>query len=53
MVSLFSDFGSIIFWPKTMDYNKAFWIAGVYSCFTHNSSLEGAMKLKFVPFPSS
>ena len=25
MVSLFSEFGSIIFWPKTMDYNKAFW----------------------------
>ena len=24
MVSLFSEFGSIIFWPKTMDYNKAF-----------------------------
>ena len=24
MVSLFGDFGSIIFWPKTLDYNKAF-----------------------------
>ena len=23
MVSLFSEFGSIIFWPKTLDYNKA------------------------------
>ena len=23
------------------------------SCFTHNSSLEGAMELKFVPFRSS
>ena len=52
MVSLFSEFGSIIFWPKTMDYNKAFWLAE-YSCFTHNCSLEGAMKLKFVPFRSS
>ena len=29
MVSLFSEFGSIIFWPKTMDYNKAFWLAGL------------------------
>ena len=27
MVSLFSEFGSIIFWPKTMDYNKAFLIS--------------------------
>ena len=25
----------------------------INSCFTHNSSLEGAMKLKFVPFRSS
>ena len=24
MVCLFSEFGSINFWPKTMDYNKAF-----------------------------
>ena len=24
MVSLFAEFGSIIFWPKTMDYNKVF-----------------------------
>ena len=29
MVSLFSEFGSIIFWPKTMDYNKAFWLVEV------------------------
>ena len=28
MVSLFSEFGSIIFWPKTMD-NKAFELAGL------------------------
>ena len=50
MVSLFSEFGSIIFLPKTMDYNK---VVLIKSCFTHNSSLEGAMKLKFVPFRSS
>ena len=24
MVSLFSEFGSIIFWPKTLDYSKVF-----------------------------
>ena len=23
MVSLFAEIGSISFWPKTMDYNKA------------------------------
>ena len=50
MVSLFSEFGSINFWPKTMDYNKGVLMK---SCFTHNSSLEGAMELKFVPFRSS
>ena len=24
MVSLFAEFGSISFWPKTMDYSQAF-----------------------------
>ena len=46
MVSLFFEFGSIIFWPKTLGVL-------INSCFTHIFSLEGAMKLKFVPFRSS
>ena len=50
MVSLFAEIGSISFWPKTMDYSKGVLIK---SCFILNSSLEGAMKLKFVPFCSS
>ena len=54
MVSLISEFGSIIFWP-TLDYSKAFRriIFVSNSIHTHNSSLEGATELKFGPFYSS
>ena len=49
MVSFFVDVKIFSFWPKTMDYNQAF---RSISSRTDNSSLEGATKLKFVPFCS-
>ena len=49
MASFFPEFGSFRFWPKTMDYSKAF---SSNSLRTPNSSLEGAMKLKFASFCS-
>ena len=44
MASFFAGIKIFRFWPKTMDYRKAF--RSIYLC-THNSSLEGATKLKF------
>ena len=51
MVSFLAEVKIFRFWPKTMDYNKAFWPKS--RCFHHNSSLGGAMKLNFTPFCSS
>ena len=50
MESFFAGFKFFRFWPKTMDYSKAFCSI---SSRTHNSSLEGAMDLKYAPFCSS
>ena len=47
MVPLFAEIASINFWSKTMDYSQAFCSISLR---THNSSLEGATELKFVPF---
>ena len=49
MVSLFAEIGVIGFWPKSLDYSKAFCSNSLR---TYNSSLEGATKLKFAPFCS-
>ena len=38
------------FWPNTMGYSQVFWSISLRS---HNSSLEGARKLKFASFCSS
>ena len=43
IVSFFAEVDSISFWPKSLDYSKAFCS---YSLRTHNSALE----LKFAPF---
>ena len=57
MISFFAEVKIFIFRPKTMDYSKAFRsnLTGffLFSFNSHNSSLEGAMKLKFAPFCSS
>ena len=50
MVSFLAEVKIFCFWPKTMDYNKAF-DRNRGQCFY--SSLEGALKLKFVSFCSS
>ena len=50
MESFFAGIKIFRFWPKTMDYSKAFW--SNYLC-TNNSTLEGATELKFAPFCSS
>ena len=49
MVSLFAEIVTFSFWPKTMDYSKAFRSDSLEA---HNSSLEGATELKFAPFCS-
>ena len=38
------------FWLKTMDYSQGFWSKLSALLRTLYSSLEGAMKMKFVPF---
>ena len=44
MVSFFGKVKIFSFWPKTMDYNKAFCrIFPVEPFRAHNSSLEGAI----------
>ena len=54
MVSFLAKVKIFIFRPKTMDYSKAN-LTGyfLFSFHTHNSVMEGAMKLKFAPFCSS
>ena len=52
MVSLFSKIGLIRFYQKTLDVRRFDQILQECSCFLHNSSLEGVMKLNFVPFSS-
>ena len=49
MVSFFAEVKFFRFWPKTMDYNKAFYRDFLWSFY---STVEGAMKLKFAPFLS-
>ena len=46
MVSFFAKIDSISFWPKSLDYSKAFCSNSLR---THSCSLEGASKLKFAP----
>ena len=48
MESYFFEVNIFRFWPKMMDYSKAF-----CSLCAHNSSLEVATELKFVSFCSS
>ena len=50
MVTFFAKVKIFRFWLKTMDYSQAF--KSISFC-TRNSSLEGAMKLKFAAFCSS
>ena len=53
MVSFLAKVKIFRFWPKTMDYNKAFYRnRGVFLRFFY-STVEGAMKLKFASFCSS
>ena len=53
MVSFLAEVQIFIFWPKTMDYNKAFdRNRGLY-LWSFYSTVEGAMKLKFASFCSS
>ena len=52
MVSFLAKVKIFRFWPKTMDYNKAFLPRGDF-LLSFCSTVEGAMKLKFVPFSSS
>ena len=47
MVSFLAEVKFFRFWPKTMDYNKAF--RPKLSSFFY-SIVEGATKLKFAPF---
>ena len=49
MITLFAEIKIFSFWPKPLDYNRAFCSISFH---THNSSLERAMKLKFAPFCS-
>ena len=53
MKSLFAKVKFFRFWPKTMDYNKAFWPKSRSFFVVLYSKMEGAMKLKFAPFCSS
>ena len=53
MVSFFAEVKIFRFWPKTMDYNKAFSPKSRSFLRSFYSSLEGATELKFAPFCSS
>ena len=53
MVSFFAEVKIFRFWPKTMDYNKAFYRNRGVFLQSFYSTVEGAMKLKFAPFCSS
>ena len=48
MVPLFAEVKMFRFWAKTMDYSP--WFRLNFFMHSHNSSLEGAMKLKLQSF---
>ena len=50
MVSFYANVKIFRFWPKTMDYNKAFLPKSRRFSAVLYSTVEGAMKLKFAPF---
>ena len=52
MVLLFAEVKIFRFWPKTMDYSKAFWPKLSSSFGSIYSKVEGVTKLNFVQFCS-
>ena len=47
MISFLAEVKMSSFWPKTMDYNKAFWPKSRSLFVVLYSKLEGAVKLRY------